>query len=98
MNMIKKKEIEKLAELSRIDISKDEIETLAEEIESILDYVSEIQSVSSGEPEKKAGDLRNVFREDGPPHESGIYTKEILEEVPRQKDGYIQVKTILSQN
>lgn len=95
--MVKKEEIERFAELSRIDVSKEEIEALVGEIESILDYVSEIQSVSSGEPEKKAGQLRNVFREDGAPHESGIYTKEILEEAPRQKNGYIQVKIILSQ-
>ena len=96
--MVKKEEIEKLAELSRIDVSEEETKELASEIEEILNYVSEIQDVSSDEPKKKAGQLRNVFREDGVPHESGIYTKEILEEAPRKKDGYIQVKTILSQD
>ena len=96
--MVKKEEIEKLAELSRIDVSEEETKELASEIEEILNYVSEIQDVSSDEPKKKAGQLRNVFREDGVPHESGIYTKEILEEAQRKKDGYIQVKTILSQD
>ncbi|MCH7529741.1 Asp-tRNA(Asn)/Glu-tRNA(Gln) amidotransferase subunit GatC [Patescibacteria group bacterium] len=94
--MITKNDIEKLAQLSRIDISEGEIKELCSEIESILEYVSEVQDVSSSEPEKKAGELRNVLREDDSPHESGMYTEVIMNEAPEQKDGYIKVKAILT--
>lgn len=95
VTMITKEDIEKLAQLSRIDISEGEIKELCGEIESILEYVSEVQDVSSAEPEKKAGERRNILREDDNPHESGIYTEMILNEAPEQKDGYIKVKAIL---
>lgn len=94
--MITKDDIEKLARLSRIDIPKEQIQELCGEIESILKYVSEVQEVSSSEPEKKAGALRNVLREDEAPHESGIYTEAILNEAPKQKGGFLKVKAILT--
>lgn len=95
--MITQDDMEKLARLSRIYISEKEMKELCGEIESILKYVSEVQEVSSSEPEKKAGVLHNVLREDGTPHKSGIYTDAILNEAPQHKDGYIQVKAILAQ-
>lgn len=38
------------------------------------------------------------MREDAEPHETGIYTKELLNEAPSVKDGYIEVKKIIDQN
>lgn len=96
--MISKEEIEKLAELSRIDITEEENKQLVKDIESILGYVSDIQEVASKETVSEAGDLRNVMRIDGEPHESGKYTKDIVEEMPKSEKGYLKVKKILSQD
>jgi aspartyl-tRNA(Asn)/glutamyl-tRNA(Gln) amidotransferase subunit C len=93
--MLKVEEIDKLAELARLDIPKAEKEGLGREIDSILVYVSEVQKVSGGEVKKEAGEIRNVFRKDESPHLAGEFSKELIEEAPRRQGDYIKVKRIL---
>lgn len=93
--MIEKKDIEKLAHLSRIEVSEEEKDILRKDMESILNYVSQIKEAVSDVPPKEAGLLRNVMREDKNPHEKGMYTKEIMDEVPDTENGYVKVKQIL---
>lgn len=93
--MIGKSHIEKLAALSRIEVSEAEKDILAKDMESIIGYVSQIQEAVSQAPEKEAGELRNVMREDKDPHASGAYTDEIMAEVPEKENGYVKVKQIL---
>lgn len=93
--MIEKKDVEKLANLARIDIADDEKEVLQKDLKAILSYVSEVQDVVTGEVTPEAGRLRNVMREDGDPHEVGAYTGDILAEAPETQDGYVKVKKIL---
>lgn len=92
--MIGKKDIEKLATLARINIADKEIDSLTGEMDSILEYVKQIEEVSGGEL-GEVSQLSNVMRDDGEPHESGIYTKDILEQAPETEGGYIKVKKIL---
>jgi len=47
------------------------------------------------EAEERVGILRNVTREDGEPHESGVHTEKLLGASPNRKDNYVQVKKIL---
>ncbi|GMQ95475.1 MAG: hypothetical protein BMS9Abin13_590 [Patescibacteria group bacterium] len=95
--MIERKDVEKLAKLTRIEISEKEKDALLKDLESVLGYVSEVGNVTSSVPEDHAPErLRNVMREDGEPHASGMYTEEILNEVPSKEDGYIKVKRILN--
>jgi aspartyl-tRNA(Asn)/glutamyl-tRNA(Gln) amidotransferase subunit C len=93
--MIEKKDIEKLAALSRIEVLEEEKDILRKDMESILGYVSQIKEVVSMAPPREAGELRNVMREDKNPHEKGMYTKEIMNEVPDKENGYVKVKQIL---
>ncbi len=92
--MIEIKDIEKLASLARIDIKDSEKESLRTEINSILTYVGQIQS-ASGTVEREIPEHRNVFRNDGEPHESGIHTEAILAEAPKRKGNYLEVKKIM---
>ena len=92
---MKREDIEKLAALSRIDISAQETEELLSEMEAILGYVSEIKEVATEARVSEAGALCNVMREDKDPHAEGVYTEEILREVPQTQDGYVKVKQIL---
>lgn len=48
--MLQLKDIEKLAELARLDIPAGEKEDLLKEVDSILGYVGEIQKLSGGLP------------------------------------------------
>jgi len=93
--MIEKKDIEKLAVLSRIEVSEEEKDILRKDMESILAYVSQIKEAVSEVPPKEAGELRNVMRGDNNPHHKGAYTKEIMDEVPDKENGYVKVKQIL---
>lgn len=93
---MKEEEIKKLSELARIEISPEERQKLSKDITKILAYVDQIKEVSVGEEAfTVAGDNRNVLREDKDPHESGAYSKEIIEEMPDSEDGYLKVKKIL---
>lgn len=102
---ISKEEIIKLADLARIEIPEKEVESLALEMGSILDYVKTIQDFHSDENEESAnpplvvrggqGGVINVMREDKDPSESGIYTESVLREFPNKEKGYLRVKKIL---
>lgn len=94
---ISDKDIEKLGDLARIKLSPEEKETLKTDIGSILGYVSEIQEVSSDIERDMSGDNEhiNIMRADEEPHESGLYSKKILENAPEREGDYIKVKKIL---
>lgn len=95
--MITTEDIKNLADLARIEMAEGEAERLRESMEGILDYISEVREVSGGEAEKTlpAAALRNVFREDGEPHEAEKYTKGVLENASDKEGGYVKVKKIL---
>ncbi len=86
-----------LAKLARIEMGEAEAEKLSQEFEGILNYVSEIKSISADIPHLGSDKfaLKNVMREDGGPHESGIYTEKILSQTPAREGNYLKVKKIL---
>lgn len=91
--MIKEEEIKQLAALARIEIPVDEISKLQKDLESILDYVSELDQVA----DDTILDLNisNVMREDDQFHSAGQYTEDILKQAPETKDDFVKVKKIL---
>lgn len=89
------KDIEKLAELSRIELLDNEAEKVLSDMENIVSFVDQIQKADVDITDPKAGVIRNIMREDGEPHESGKYTEDILREAPKTRDNYIEVKKIL---
>jgi aspartyl-tRNA(Asn)/glutamyl-tRNA(Gln) amidotransferase subunit C len=96
--MITIEDIQKLAELSRIKIAPEEQESLRSDIQSILGYVDQIKKAEVAVDTKQTSnidDLHNVFREDGEPHESGIFTEKILSSAPDREENYLKVKKIL---
>ncbi len=94
--MLSMKEIEKLAELARLEIPEEEKEGLRKDIDAILGYVGEIQKISAEAPQADGlGDVYNVFREDAKPHASGAFSKELLKEAPQRDGEYVKVKKIL---
>ncbi len=95
--MISADEVKKLADLGRLALTDEEVEKLRGEIDSIVAYIDTVQKVQL--PEKPASspylDLENVMREDGEPHETGVYTEELLKQAPRRDGNYLKVKKIL---
>ena len=104
--MISTKDIEKLASLARIHLVDAEKESLRTEIDSILEYVGQIQSASTevfsngagasgfGSSTQNVSSHRNVFRDDKNAHESGINTEALLNEAPEREGDYVKVKDI----
>ncbi|MEK9182230.1 MAG: Asp-tRNA(Asn)/Glu-tRNA(Gln) amidotransferase subunit GatC [Patescibacteria group bacterium] len=96
--MIEIKDIEKLAELSRINISSEETQTFRKDIESILSYVDQLKMVDAATDKaapREEGGIKNVFREDENYHDSGQFTEALLELAPEKENGYVKVKKIL---
>lgn len=92
--MIERKDIEKLGTLSRIALSEEEKDLFVSEIDSILAYVGRVKDVQAGSG-GTIGLVSDVFREDGAPHESGIFTEAILSSAPKREGNYLKVKKIL---
>ncbi|MBI4121229.1 MAG: Asp-tRNA(Asn)/Glu-tRNA(Gln) amidotransferase subunit GatC [Parcubacteria group bacterium] len=90
------KELKHLAELARIRISDEKLEALRGDCDVILKYVSQIKGVEGGaQTMEDLGLVHNVMREDGEPHESGIYSEELLREAPEREGQFVKVKKIL---
>ena len=92
-------DIDSLAALARISVPDSDKVKVAQDLEKILSYVSELESVkglsSETIPTVAKDELRNVFRKDEKPYEPREYTKAILAEAPRIEEGYLVVKKIL---
>jgi aspartyl-tRNA(Asn)/glutamyl-tRNA(Gln) amidotransferase subunit C len=92
--MISKEDIKNLADLSRIQLSPEEMESMTREIDSILGYVGQIQDVG-GTDEREVPAHRNIMREDRVINESGEYTEKLLDNAPGREGNYLKVKKIL---
>ena len=88
-------DVKALADLARIEMPEDELKKLKKELPEILAFVETIQGADVSAIDRNPA-LRNVMREDGEPHESGIYTEKILAQAPAQKDGRLVVKQVIS--
>lgn len=93
---MEKKDVLHLAELSRIELSDEEIIKFQEDLSSILEYVDQIKEVGDSAGREESGVVHNVFREDEKPHEGGESREEIIGSFPDKEEGYLKVKKILS--
>jgi aspartyl-tRNA(Asn)/glutamyl-tRNA(Gln) amidotransferase subunit C len=90
------KDIEKLAALARIDLTREQKQTYLKEIEAILSYVDQIKGVVANlGDDRKIGDLHNVMRLDEVKNMTESNTEALVNEFPRKEDNYLKVKKIL---
>lgn len=89
-------EVKKLAALARISIPERELPTMAKEFDSILAYIGQIETMQIDMSVVPEPTQRNVFREDGVPHEGGKYTEKLVAQFPARDGDYLQVKKIIS--
>lgn len=92
---IELKDVEHLAGLARIAVSDEEKKILQHDLEEILGYISQIKDATAELGAFVVGGLRNVMREDGEQHESGVFTEAILAQVPARDGNRVSVKKIL---
>ena len=95
------KDVKKLADLARINMSEEEMAGIAKDFDAILAYVGQVQEVSKLKKVEALHEnpdnyfLQNVMREDVVLNESGEYREKILANVPETQDGFLKVKQIL---
>ena len=93
--MIERAQVEKLADLSMLTLSSEEVDALKNDMGAIVDYISQLSAVSVDSSIVPVSEVKNVFREDVPTNAANEYTEAILENAPRRVGSHIAVKKIL---
>lgn len=96
MAALTREDVLKLARLSRLDLSDDEVTDLSKELSEILQYVEMLQNVDVEglKPTNQVSGLSNVTRKDVV-KDYGYTPAQLLGGVPQTKDNQIQVKRML---
>jgi len=90
-------EVKKLAALARISVSEAELEKFTKEFDAILAYVSQLEKLDLPEGVgKELPPLRNVMREDGEPHATGLHTEQLAEQFPAREGDALVVKQVIT--
>ena len=86
----------KLARLSRLHLSKAEIERFKKEISTILGYVEQLQKINLDDtpPTNQVTGLQNVMRPDVI-KDYGVSPEELLKNAPATENGHIKVRRVL---
>lgn len=87
-------EIQKLGFLARIEVSNEEAERFALDMQNILNFLKQLETVDVSDT-SPVHRLKNVVREDEHPYEKGEFTSDLLQEAPAVQDGFIKVNKIL---
>lgn len=90
-----KEEVLKLAKLSRLKLTDDEVERYQSELSAILEYVNQLEKadVDGLEPTYQVTGLTNVLREDEPATQT--QQPELLKNVPKKDGTHIKVKRMV---
>jgi len=93
--MIDRNDASHVAKLARLKLSPEELERFSAQLESILDYINQLNELdtSTVEPLSHALDLRNVFRDDAVT--GSIPREQVLANAPEQRDGFFLVPPVL---
>ncbi len=94
-----KKEVEKIAELARLELGEEEKEKFAEDLSSVLGYVQKLSEVNIEKVEPVTGgtNLEGVMRKDDETKciSDSQMRKQILSVSPNREDDYFKVPSIL---
>ena len=96
MSKLSRDDVLKLAALSKLKLSDEEIDRLSGELSEILDYVNLLEKVdvSGLEPTYQVSGLKNVYRSDET-KDYGYKTEDLLNNAPAVQDNQFKVKRVL---
>jgi aspartyl-tRNA(Asn)/glutamyl-tRNA(Gln) amidotransferase subunit C len=89
-------DIERLAELARIEITDAEKESFLGDLNNIVGYISEITSVADDTLNTSHAHT-NITRLDEVTVASGEYTERVLQNAPARRVDYVQVDQVIEQ-
>ena len=96
MSKLSREDVLKLASLSKLRLSDEEVENLRGELSEILDYVEQLNSVDTTglSPTYQVTGLMNITRPDEP-KDYGYKIGELLKNAPAIQDNQFKVKRVL---
>ena len=88
-------DIERVARLARLELSEEEKETFAKQLDQILTHMEQLNRVDTTgvEPTSHAIPIQNVFREDGV--RASCPQEEVLGIAPEEEEGHFRVPKII---
>ena len=97
MTKISSDDVSKVAKLARLDIPDDRLELYANQLEKILDYVSQLEKINTTNvpPTTRAVEVINVLREDV--IEESIIRDDLLDLGPKREGEFYRVPKIISE-
>ncbi len=97
MTKITKEEVKKVAQLARLELDVNEINNHAEQLEKILEYITQLEKIDTENVPctTRALEVTNVFRKDEKKKYDG--TEELLQLGPSREDEYFKVPKIISE-
>lgn len=96
MSKLTREDVLKLAALSKLRLTDEEIDNLRLDLSAILEYVQVLDSVDTQDlvPTYQVTGLKNVMREDKV-RDYGYKTEDLLKNAPATQDGQFKVKRVL---
>ncbi len=90
-------DVQHIAKLARLGISKKEEKKLADELSAVLDYFEKIKEVdvSKIEPTSHPYLLENVMREDKARKQTPEKVNKLIGVMPEREGRYVKVKSVL---
>ena len=97
MTKITKEEVKKVAQLARLELNEGEINKHAEQLEKILEYIKQLETIDTNEVPctTRAIEVTNVFRKDEKKNSDS--TEELLGLGPSREDQYFKVPKIINE-
>jgi len=89
-------DINHISQLARLGLKEDEKNKLETDLSAILGFVEKLKEVDVEgiEPMTGGTDLNNVLRDDEAGERNSLQRKRILDNAPKRKDDYIEVRAI----
>lgn len=97
-SLINKKTLKHLAELARIELNAREEIRLLKDLQKILDYFKELQSLDTAgvEPMNGGTALKNIFRDDASSQDTNHAKGK--KDFPEARDGFLSVPAVFEDN
>ncbi len=90
-NKIAEQEVRKIAELSRLSLSSDELKKRTEDMNNIINYMDTLNEIDTDNVKElyNVNDMSNSLRDDT--FEQSLEKKDVLKNSPSSNDDYIEV-------
>jgi len=97
MVKITKEEVKKVANLARLELNENEINSHADQLEKILEYIKQLEKIDTHDVPctTRAIEVINVFRKDE--KKNSDCKQELLELSPSREDDYFKVPKIMNE-